>query len=375
MWIFRAAIVSRSPDRKTPDEEPNSESRPSSEIELAEDSKGLLEENLNFYRALDTGERVPTTPAQEHFVAVCSGNLAPETSHEVAYMQFKQLLEMTGTTEDAAREMKDQIDVMRIKGVGPGTLEDAAKEAGVSATGRLHRVEPFTQPVGETSNRELNDRRQQILDCLKDDSQRDIAQIASQLGLSNTMLDREIDALVRQGKLEASRVVDVDLLSTVQRVVADCVDGYRQGVVTSTDVIQIKARLEAQLMRPVPHLVIKMAWPDRPACRRDAVLEQFLSDGEVDAEFLGDQFGRAKSTIEGDLESLIKDGQIDYKLVTNNAILQQLREEVLSATKKVWGEKEHLKPLKQYLEEIVGYMVPYHELKVALHLEGIQPLK
>ena len=54
-----------------------------------------------FYHALDTGGRVPSTPAQEHFVAVCRGIAIPETDHERAYMRFKRAVADGGLDEAA----------------------------------------------------------------------------------------------------------------------------------------------------------------------------------------------------------------------------------------------------------------------------------
>ena len=45
-------------------------------------------EYLRFYRSLETGERLPTTEAQRHFVAVCEGKAAPATEHEKVYAKF-----------------------------------------------------------------------------------------------------------------------------------------------------------------------------------------------------------------------------------------------------------------------------------------------
>jgi hypothetical protein len=57
---------------------------------IGEDDRRLLLDHYAFYRALETGSRVPTTPAQRHFVAVCRGVSAPETDHEWAYARFKR---------------------------------------------------------------------------------------------------------------------------------------------------------------------------------------------------------------------------------------------------------------------------------------------
>jgi uncharacterized protein YifE (UPF0438 family) len=51
---------------------------------ISSDDSKLLIAHYKFYHDLDTGDRVPTTPAQHHFVAVCRGLSVPETNHERA---------------------------------------------------------------------------------------------------------------------------------------------------------------------------------------------------------------------------------------------------------------------------------------------------
>jgi len=54
---------------------------------LTEEEQALLDRWLPFHQALARGERRPTTPAQEHFVAVFQGRARAETPHEWAYLQ------------------------------------------------------------------------------------------------------------------------------------------------------------------------------------------------------------------------------------------------------------------------------------------------
>ena len=60
-------------------------------VGLSSEEQALLAKHLDFYRALATGRRKTTTPAQEHFVEVTLGHTAAETPHEVAYMKYLRL--------------------------------------------------------------------------------------------------------------------------------------------------------------------------------------------------------------------------------------------------------------------------------------------
>lgn len=56
--------------------------------ELTEEEQRLIEKHHAFYQALCSGERTPSTPEQEHFVAVQKGAAEPETSHEHAWKKW-----------------------------------------------------------------------------------------------------------------------------------------------------------------------------------------------------------------------------------------------------------------------------------------------
>ena len=56
--------------------------------ELTEAELGLIEKHHEFFQALCSGERSPSTPAQEHFVAVHNGAADPETSYERAWVKW-----------------------------------------------------------------------------------------------------------------------------------------------------------------------------------------------------------------------------------------------------------------------------------------------
>lgn len=68
---------------------------------LSDGDRRLLIAYYPFYHALDLGERLPTTPAQRHFIAVCRGIAPPETDHERTYSQFKQAVAAGGFNEAA----------------------------------------------------------------------------------------------------------------------------------------------------------------------------------------------------------------------------------------------------------------------------------
>ncbi len=68
---------------------------------ISDDDKKLLVAHYGFYQDLDTGQRAPTTPAQQHFVAVCRGTASPETEHERAYARFRQAIAAADVDEAA----------------------------------------------------------------------------------------------------------------------------------------------------------------------------------------------------------------------------------------------------------------------------------
>jgi len=66
---------------------------------IGDEDRRLLVAHYAFYRALDSGGRAPTTPAQCHFLAVCHGTEPPETDHERAYSRFKRAVAAAGANE------------------------------------------------------------------------------------------------------------------------------------------------------------------------------------------------------------------------------------------------------------------------------------
>ena len=71
---------------------------------LSDGERELLRQQYEFYLALASGARVPTTDAQRHFVAVCRGQAEPATDHERAFLDFKKLVSLSRMT---ARQVID----------------------------------------------------------------------------------------------------------------------------------------------------------------------------------------------------------------------------------------------------------------------------
>jgi RNA polymerase sigma factor (sigma-70 family) len=56
---------------------------------LTSEETAAIEKHLEFYRSLETGERLPETDAQKHFVAVCRSEAIAETIDEIAYLKHR----------------------------------------------------------------------------------------------------------------------------------------------------------------------------------------------------------------------------------------------------------------------------------------------
>ncbi len=291
---------------------------------------------------------------------------------------------LTGT------KFEQHIDVMRIEGVGPGTLAESAEAAGIRVSETLHRAlidahvtaqlldtliadktdnELFIQPTDE--RKPLREKREQVLFALEG-GHPDLVQIANRLDLSEIAVSREIYALISGRKIQLESVAEANILGEIQKPVIEFAAAFRLGAVGPSEFIELKERLCKQLDRSVPHFLFRLAWPTGAGSRQDAIVEHLCLDGEIDSDFLADQFNVARSTIEGDIDRLIEDGRIDYHSITNTTLISELRGAVRAATDHVWDEKKRLKPLKEYLEEELGCTVPYRELRVSLRLEGLK---
>lgn len=66
---------------------------------IGDHDRQLLLIHYAFYHALESGQRVPVTPAQQHFVDVCRGAASPETDHERAYLRLKHAALAGGVAE------------------------------------------------------------------------------------------------------------------------------------------------------------------------------------------------------------------------------------------------------------------------------------
>ncbi len=71
---------------------------PKDYVNLNEEQRQLLISYWRFYRALEGGDRRPTTPAQRRFVSVCRGECEPQTKHELAYLLGRRLVENSTLT-------------------------------------------------------------------------------------------------------------------------------------------------------------------------------------------------------------------------------------------------------------------------------------
>jgi len=70
---------------------------------LPEEYRRLLRQHYrSFYLPLARGERLAESEAQQHFVAVCSGRLPPQTTHEFAFTTFKKYCALSGIPEEEA---------------------------------------------------------------------------------------------------------------------------------------------------------------------------------------------------------------------------------------------------------------------------------
>jgi len=64
----------------------------SESLELTPEETALIERYLDFYRALDGGQRLPSTEAQRHFVEVCQCQAKADSAHEIAYFKYRVLV-------------------------------------------------------------------------------------------------------------------------------------------------------------------------------------------------------------------------------------------------------------------------------------------
>lgn len=55
---------------------------------LTDEEQALLDRYLDFYEELASGERLPDTEAQKHFVKVTRGKAGADTPHELAYAKY-----------------------------------------------------------------------------------------------------------------------------------------------------------------------------------------------------------------------------------------------------------------------------------------------
>jgi uncharacterized protein YifE (UPF0438 family) len=92
---------------------------PDANHELMLKRRLLLERYVHFYESLDSGARVPTTDAQKHFVAVCRGEVEPETEHEWAWVTHKKAAQAeecrrAAREEEARRRVEMSVERQRV---------------------------------------------------------------------------------------------------------------------------------------------------------------------------------------------------------------------------------------------------------------------
>lgn len=79
-----------------------------SRIELTEEEEALLDRYLDFYESLASGDREPTTEAQDHFVKVTRGKAGAATPHELAYAKFMRLRAQTNEANWQALQAREE---------------------------------------------------------------------------------------------------------------------------------------------------------------------------------------------------------------------------------------------------------------------------
>lgn len=75
--------------------------------ELTEEDIALLRKYETFYKSLDNGDRIPSTEAQRHFVAVCNRRANITTAHERAWMRYKNKKERDKLVHEVGEKSND----------------------------------------------------------------------------------------------------------------------------------------------------------------------------------------------------------------------------------------------------------------------------
>lgn len=76
--------------------------------EFSDDEAALLRRYLNFYRSLETGQRIAATDAQRHFVAMCEGQAIAANEHERVYAKYMRL--RPGPPPSVTEDWRDRYD-------------------------------------------------------------------------------------------------------------------------------------------------------------------------------------------------------------------------------------------------------------------------
>ncbi len=81
-------------------------------VRLSPRERELLLQYYDFYHALATGSRGPTTDAQRHFVAACRGEVQPTSAHEAAWLTFRRIMAHTAMREQEVVEDGFRLEVV-----------------------------------------------------------------------------------------------------------------------------------------------------------------------------------------------------------------------------------------------------------------------
>lgn len=93
-------------------------------VELTPTEQQLLDRYMDFYDSLETGQRRPTTDAQEHFVKVCHGRAKASTEHELAYVKYMRLRAKLRREREEQRGKQDSIPLYEEGYPTPGWFTD-----------------------------------------------------------------------------------------------------------------------------------------------------------------------------------------------------------------------------------------------------------
>ncbi|GDY10509.1 hypothetical protein LBMAG52_39970 [Planctomycetia bacterium] len=116
---------------------------------LSDRTRVLLMQHYDFYLALASGARRPTTDAQQHFVAVCRGKAEPVTDHERAFLDFKKLVSLSRMTAKQVVECRFSVEVPasdEVPNVNPSESPSTASADSQSAS-NLGEIDEYGEGI------------------------------------------------------------------------------------------------------------------------------------------------------------------------------------------------------------------------------------